>query len=287
MSGDFTLAHISDPHFGTVVPAVRRALLDELRAAPPDLIVLSGDITQRARRAQFQEAREFLAALPPVPRLCVAGNHDLPLFDVFTRVLRPYARFRHYIQRELEPVFDEARVAVIGVDATRRYRHVDGELDARQIERVAQRLARHERPFRIVVTHQPLATVRSGEQHNVAHGAPRALERWMTAGADLFLGGHIHLPYCVEVESAGGRSAALLQAGTCLSHRTRRGVPNSYNRITLRQATGERRMRMERRDFDAARGVFSTVGTHEAVHAVSAGRTNAKWLVARSDRTAA
>lgn len=262
------IAHISDPHFGTEVPEVRDALVAELRADPPELLLLTGDITQRARRAQFAAARAFLAALPPVPRVCLAGNHDLPLFDVFTRFTRPYGRFRHYISASLEPSFEDERVAVVSVDATSPWRHTDGAVDAQQVEGLAARLRGLRQPFRLVVTHQPLAPHSENEQDDVIHGAPLALQRWVDAGADLFLGGHIHLPYCMPVGTAdGSRHALLLQAGTCLSHRVRRGVPNSYNVVVLEQSPAQRRMRIERRDFDAAENRFVPRHRHLAVNA--------------------
>jgi len=276
------IAHLSDPHFGTIVPAVRDALLAELLAQPPDLILLTGDITQRARRDQFVHAREFLDALPPVPRLCLPGNHDLPLFDVITRAIKPYDHYRWYIAKDLEPTYVDERVAVLCIDATSRLRHKDGALSAQQIGRAATALQQLDRPFRIVATHQPLAAAVGSDLRNVAHGAPLALDRWMAAGADLFLGGHIHLPYCLEVRTTDHReSAVLLQAGTCLSRRVRDGIPNSWNMVTLVRLGGERRMHIERRDYDAASGRFIVARRHEAVSMMDRRRTGLNgWRLA-------
>lgn len=280
------IAHLSDPHFGTAVDAVREALLRELRLSPPDLVILTGDITQRARRAQFREAAEFLAALPAVPRLCLPGNHDIPLYDVCTRLLSPYRNYRRYIARDLAPVFLDGRVAVLTVDATRRWRHIDGQVDDRQIERVALRLRRSKQPFRLVCLHQPLAAVAAEDCHNVVHGADRALDRWIAAGADLFLGGHIHRPYCMEVRTGDRRDTSLLlQAGTCLSSRTREGIPNSYNMITLRREGGERHIRMERRDHDPRTGGFVVADLHEARSSMDRTRTGLNgWRLASAPR---
>jgi 3',5'-cyclic AMP phosphodiesterase CpdA len=279
------IAHLSDPHFGTAVPAVRGALLGELLANPPDLILVTGDITQRARRDQFVEARDFLRALPPVPKLCLPGNHDLPLFDVFTRALQPYDHYRRHISAELEPVFIDQRIAVLCIDATSRLRHKDGALSAEQIDRTAAKLARQTQPFRLVATHQPLAALDGRDQRNVAHGARRALDRWIAAGADLFLGGHIHLPYCLEVRTTDRRdSSVLAQAGTCVSRRVRDGIPNSYNLITLQQQAGERRMQIERRDYDAASGRFAPARRHEAVSMMDRLRTGLNgWRLTPGD----
>jgi hypothetical protein len=275
------IAHISDPHFGTEVPAVRSALLEALHAAPPDLIILTGDITQRARRGQFRLAAAFLGELPDVPRVCVPGNHDLPLFDLFTRLLRPYARYRRFMMRNLEPEFVDARLAVLCVDATRRTRHTDGVLTGPHIDRVAARLRSLTAPFRLIATHQPLVVPIGSERHNVAHGAPLALQAWIPAGADMFLGGHIHLPYCLEARTPdGAATGVVMQAGTCLSHRVRAGIPNSYNALSLHYVGAQRQMRIEQRTFDAAQGRFVTAMTHEANEPASAGRSELnRWTL--------
>ena len=276
------VAHLSDPHFGTVVPAVRDALLGELQTHPPDLILITGDITQRARRDQFVEARSFLDALPRVPRLCLPGNHDLPLFDVITRMVKPYDHYCWYISQDLQPEFVDERVAVLCVDATSRLRHKDGALTPSQIERTAERLAELDRPFSIVATHQPLAAVVNTDVRNVARGAGQALDRWIAAGADLFVGGHIHLPYCIEVHMTDRRqSSVLLQAGTCLSRRIRNGIQNSYNLVTLQRDGTERRMAIERRDYDAASGRFVLALQHEATSLMNRQRTRLNgWRLA-------
>ncbi|MET0282043.1 MAG: metallophosphoesterase [Steroidobacteraceae bacterium] len=268
------VAHLSDPHFGTVVPAVREALHAELHAQPPDLILLTGDITQRARRDQFVQARDFLASLPAVPRLCLPGNHDLPLFDLVARAVKPYDYYRQFISRDLQPQYVDDRIAVLCVDATSRFRHKDGKISQRQVEHTAAQLTQTRRPFRIVATHQPLAALVGSDRSNVAHGAERALDRWIAAGADLFLGGHIHLPYCLEVRTSDHRdSSVLLQAGTCLSRRVRDGIPNSYNLITLQRTGAERRILVERRDYDAASDRFILARRDEAGSMMDRGRT--------------
>ena len=85
------LLQISDPHFGTEQAPVVDALLTLAHAQRPDLVVLSGDITQRARRAQFAAARRFVERLAPSALLAIPGNHDIPLFNPVARLLWPYA----------------------------------------------------------------------------------------------------------------------------------------------------------------------------------------------------
>jgi len=252
------IAHLSDPHFGTVEPRVERALHADLRAVPLDLVVLTGDITQRARRAQFVAARAWMDALPDAPLLALPGNHDIPLFDLFTRLFRPYRLYRRYVHSDLERVYCDATLLVVGIDATRRGRHKHGVISRQQVEDTARLLRRSKAQTKIVATHQPLVVVTEDDVRNRARGAVAAVETWVEAGADLFLGGHIHLPYCREVAGRSpGTRAIVSQAGTAISRRTRGAQPNSYHRISLRgDGTG---LELERRDFDARAERF--VGT--------------------------
>ena len=136
------LLQISDPHFGTERPRVVDALLALIESMPPDLIFMSGDLTQRARRAQFGAARAFVDKLGETPTLIVPGNHDIPLFNLFARVFHPYANHQRVFGRELEPVYESPELLVIALNTTRPYRHKDGEVSMQQIKRVAERLER-------------------------------------------------------------------------------------------------------------------------------------------------
>ena len=222
------LLQISDPHFGTEQPPVVEALAALARQERPDLLVLSGDITQRARPAQFRAARTFVDRLG-VPLLAVPGNHDIPLFDLWTRLRRPYARHVAVFGTELEPLHASPDLMVVCVNTTRAWRHKHGEVSALQIDRVARTLSRaRAEQLRVVVVHQPVAVTRSDDVPNLLRGHAAALQRWATAGADLVMGGHIHLPYVMALHGLA-RPMWTVQAGTALSSRVRAGVPNSVN----------------------------------------------------------
>jgi 3',5'-cyclic AMP phosphodiesterase CpdA len=257
------LAHISDPHFGTEDLPVCSALRADLVQEAPDLVVLTGDITQRARSAQFVKARVFLDSLSPLPVLALPGNHDLPLFDLFTRFTAPYGRFRRHICGTLAPLWQGPQVAVIAVNSTRVMRHKHGELPAEIVGQVARQLAQLRQRFRVVALHHPLAVIEHTDVHNRARNADEALAQWIGAGADLFLGGHIHLPYCISA-GGGSRHAVVLQAGTSVSTRRRGGRPNSYNLVRFESNTPAR-MNIEQRDHDPATGRFVTSQARHAV----------------------
>jgi 3',5'-cyclic AMP phosphodiesterase CpdA len=253
------LLQISDPHFGTEQPAVVAALQALARQQQPDLLVLSGDITQRARPAQFRAARAFMDGLG-APVLALPGNHDIPLLDLWTRLRRPYARHIAAFGADLEPVHDTPTLLVLGVNTTRAWRHKHGEVSAQQIDRVAGRLARATAAqLRVVVVHQPAAVPGTEDTANLLRGRAAALPCWAAAGADIVMGGHIHLP-CVIAQPGLARPLWVVQAGTAVSSRVRRGVPNSVNLLRWGgQATPADCCEVEQWDFCAAEQAFARV----------------------------
>jgi 3',5'-cyclic AMP phosphodiesterase CpdA len=256
------LLHISDTHFGTEEAPVVAALQALAKEQKPDGLILSGDITQRARGPQFAAARKFCDSLAIPQVLTLPGNHDIPLYNVAARMFAPYGGYMEAFGRELEPELEFGDVVLIGVNTTRPERHKDGEVSDRQIARVVQRLQRARREqLRVVVTHQPACVMRAEDEKDRLHNGEAAVQAWAKAGADLVLGGHIHLPFvsdlCARSEGTA-RPMYCVQAGTALSHRVRHGSPNSINIIRWKSpAPAERRIvRVERWDYDLADGRF-------------------------------
>ncbi len=265
--------HISDTHFGTEQPPVVEALVALAQAQRPDVVVLSGDITQRGRRAQYRAARAFVDRLG-APVLAIPGNHDIALFDLAARLFHPYAVHREAFGDVLEPVHESSELLLLCVNTTRPWRHKNGEVSAAQVERVARRLAMA-RPgqLRVVAVHQPIAVLRAQDAPNRLRGSEAALQRWAAAGADLVLGGHIHLPYVTNVAPeaplpGSARPLWVVQAGTAVSSRVRSGVPNSVNLIHWTTQSGVGRCRIEQWDHAAAEHAF----VHRAVTEVEPDR---------------
>lgn len=229
------LLQISDPHFGTEQPPVAEALLQLAHEIRPAALIVSGDITQRARRAQFEAAREFVARISAPAVVAIPGNHDIPLFNVIARMFYPYAGFERAFGADLEPQWRNDDFLVIAVNTTRPARHKDGEVSREQILRVSKLLAgASARQIRIVVTHQPVHVLRETEVHNQLHGHAEAVQAWSAAGADVIMGGHIHLPYIAPLHEhyeSLQRRCWIVQAGTAVSARVRRRHPNSVNLI--------------------------------------------------------
>jgi 3',5'-cyclic AMP phosphodiesterase CpdA len=256
------LLQVSDPHFGTERAHVAAALVGLAREQQPSVLVLSGDITQRARRHEFRAAVDFVRSLEVPCCLVVPGNHDLPLFNLAARMFYPYAGYARAFGADLEPEHESAALLVLCVNTTRPHRLTDGEVSAEQVDRVAKRLRRAAREqLRVVVTHQPVHVIRDSDLKNLLHGRERAVRAWSAAGADVILGGHIHLPYVRPLAEAFGglpRRVWAVQAGTAISERVRGGISNSVN-LLRHDPTQTLVCSVERWDYDTDRAVFARV----------------------------
>lgn len=249
-----TLLQISDTHFGTEQPPVVAALEAHVQEFGADLLVLSGDITQRARNSQFAAAQAFVKRLEGygIPHtLVIPGNHDLPLYNLPVRFLQPYGNYRRHFGRDLEPIFENDELLVIGLNTTHPRRHKDGLVSSSQVRKVADRLQRcAPDKLRIVVAHQPFGSMEISDLSNLQHGALAALVRWADHGLDMVMGGHIHLPYVLPLSNqypSLSREIWIVQAGTTLSSRVRGSSPNSFNRVLVEP---DKQVRVERWDFN-------------------------------------
>lgn len=252
------LLQLSDLHFGTERASVVEALAVLAHEQRPDVLVLCGDLTQRARPGQFRAVRAFVHGLG-VPMLAVPGNHDLPLFDLWTRLCRPYARYRAAFGADLEPVYRSPALMVVGVNTTRAWRHQAGEISACQVDRVAAWLqGAGAAQLRIVVTHQPVAVTRADEHPALLRGHALALQCWAGAGADLVLSGHLHQPGVVALPGLV-RPMWTVQAGTAVSSRVRAGQPNSVNLLRWGGGSAPGVCQIEQWDFSAECRAFVRV----------------------------
>lgn len=265
------IAHISDTHFGTDVEDVVTAISYSIKSAAPDLVIFSGDITQRARRHQFEAAKVFLKALN-IKTLTVPGNHDLPLFDLVTRLTNPYRLYKQYFgAREFVEIHED--IAIVGLDATGPYRHKQGQLDLNHVTKVltAARDKISESGILIVSVHQPLMTAWREDRTEEMIGEDKVANLFSRLRVDAVLSGHVHVPLICTTEKAYAHLPyAFIHsgAGTAVSYRVREGSPNSYNLLEV----GKDAISITQQDY------------HEGSKAFKAGETfsfkrNAKgWL---------
>src|SRR5690625_2685214 len=220
------ILHISDLHFGPrYIPSVGEALLRSAAELDPAIIVISGDFTQRAKRAQFQEAREYLERLPDRPVVVTPGNHDIPLYRIHERVFTPEALYREYISDELNTVLMREDAVIVALDSTSPLRSItNGRLSRRQLEFAREAFESAPKgAIRILVTHHNLAPAPDWEGGSVMHGAKGILRFLNEIGVEIVLAGHLHRAYNASSldifdQHPPGQGVRIVQAGRSEEH---------------------------------------------------------------------
>jgi 3',5'-cyclic AMP phosphodiesterase CpdA len=268
-----TLAHLSDLHFGRTDPALIEPLVATIDAVRPDVVVVSGDLTQRARAAEFREARAFLDRLAK-PQVVVPGNHDVPLYRVWERFFSPFGKYKRFLSEDLEPSFSDAEIAVIGINTARSLTFKDGRINEEQMAAIQRRLdPLPEAVTKIVVTHHPFDLPDQSGDVDLVGRATKAMEVFSRCGVDLLLAGHTHMSEAGDTSGRheiAGYSALVVQAGTATSTRGR-GEENSFNVLRVASDTID----VERMVWDAA-----TAGWRQATTERFA-RDGSRWIECR------
>ncbi|NJN45155.1 MAG: 3',5'-cyclic-nucleotide phosphodiesterase [Candidatus Competibacteraceae bacterium] len=263
------LMHFSDLHFGKhFLPPVAEALLTSCKQLQPPLMVISGDLTQRAKREEFRQAREFFARLPDVPRILIPGNHDVPLYRIWERISNPHGNYREFISPTLNSTLRLDNAMIVGLDSTNPHRAItNGRITAEQLAFCAKAFEGLPPEIaRIVVLHHHLIPAPGYKRIAPISQAKQALDQFTQLRVDLILAGHLHRAYVgnsLDVYSGQERDhgIVIVQCGTSTSRRGRgfEREKNTFNWVRLRTATIE----VEHFMYFEDRQAFSPVSRHE------------------------
>ena len=228
------IVHLSDIHFGTADHAVVNRAVEKINEIGPDIVIVSGDLTQRARSDEFRQAREFLDRLP-MPQIVVPGNHDVPLYNVFDRLFRGTKKFERYITNDLSPKYVDNEMAIVGVNTARSLTIKNGRINQEQVDHIRSTFAGlSDEMLKVVVTHHPFDLPEGYDGHDVVGRAKKAMPLIADCGGDVFLAGHLHVSNidttAKRYKLENGRVALVIQAGTAASARVR-GEAHSFNLI--------------------------------------------------------
>ena len=254
-----TLVHLSDLHFGKVDDKLLDPLRELVHSLAPDVVVVSGDLTQRAKSEQFEQARAWLDTLPG-PQIIVPGNHDISLYNVFRRFLLPLTRYKRYITDDLDPIYVDDEIAVLGVNTARSLTFKDGRVNKEQVAVIREQLAGlPPHTTRIIVTHHPFDLPESEDRDDLVDRAPMAMKAFADCGVDLLLSGHMHASHAGNTSARYQMSeyaALVVQAGTATSTRGR-GEVNSFNVVRVEHE----RVEVDRYGWDDLSKRFSLMTT--------------------------
>jgi 3',5'-cyclic AMP phosphodiesterase CpdA len=232
------LFHVSDVHFGREDKAAIAWFEALVAAELPDAVVMTGDLTMRARRSEFATGLEWLRRLDR-PVTVEVGNHDLPYFNLWERLFAPYRRMRA-IEQAIEKPLDLPGVTIIPLKTTARaqfrFNWAKGRVSRQALGAALERI--EEAPgdrLVFVACHHPLIEPHTRATAQTHRGA-EALTALAEAGADAVLTGHVHDAFDIE-HRVGDATVRLIGAGT-LSERTRT-TPPSFNEIRIENGVFE------------------------------------------------
>jgi 3',5'-cyclic AMP phosphodiesterase CpdA len=254
-----TLVHLSDLHFGKVDESLLEPLRALIHEIAPDVVVVSGDLTQRAKSEQFEQAKAWLDTLPG-PQIIVPGNHDISLYNVFRRFVKPLERYKRYITDDLDPIYVDEEIAVLGVNTARSLTFKDGRVNKEQVASIKEQLAELDPKItRIIVTHHPFDLPLHHDEDDLVDRAPMAMKAFADCGVDLLLSGHMHTSHAGNTSERyqfSEYAALVVQAGTATSTRGR-GEVNSFNVVRVEHD----RVEVDRYGWDEVGRQFSLMKT--------------------------
>jgi len=225
------IMHISDLHFGMHRPEILAAFLNDVEEFKPEVVLISGDITQRAKKAQFQMAHDFIQAIPNLV-LCVPGNHDIAFYNIFKRWLNPFDHYRHYIAASLQARYENNTVRILGVNSADADKIKDGTLSEKELQTIDHYFSESTHQFNILFFHHNFSYFEG--MHGPLKNEKEIVAFLKNSLVDLVCTGHLHYSNQGLIERNDGKKCILLHAGSLMCERTRDNL-NSYYLITVQQ----------------------------------------------------
>lgn len=219
-----TIVHLSDLHFDLIDDRLLAPARSAIDAISPDVLAVSGDLTQDATRQEFVRAIEWIRSLPGRP-IIVPGNHDMAFYNPVRRATQRLSLFRQLVTNDREPFYQDAEITVLGLNTARISHLRDGRIRKWQVDRLEERMkAAGPGAIRVLVTHHPFDLPADFHDRELVGNGREYLPR-VIKHIDLLLAGHMHVsfagPTAVRFKVPGVSSAIFVQAGTALSTRTR------------------------------------------------------------------
>ncbi len=228
------IVHLSDLHFGRNDENVVQSIIQSVKAIKPDILVVSGDLTQRAKASEFKSAREFLRALQ-FKKIVIPGNHDIPLYNPLARLIAPFANYKKYISKNLQPVYADNEISIVGLNTARRSKITRGKISSEQIDVLKKSFKKAGSAIRILVAHHPFDLPDRYGTRKMVVGAKKNMQNLVNADVDLILGGHMHISHARSIADRykiNGKAALVVQAST-VSNRSR-GEKPTFNVIQIK-----------------------------------------------------
>lgn len=250
------IAHISDIHFGRIAhPGIVQALIRDINASNVDIVVVSGDLTQRAFPNQFRAARRMLDAFD-APTLTVPGNHDVyPWWRIFSRLIDPLRRFRRYIEADMAPRRELSGVVIQGINSAFGWTIQGGKITTTELDQVRAGFeTAPEGAARILVVHHHLTELKELPDHDLSRGAHAAFSVAHEMGVDIILCGHLHVSHVAHItRHKGAKPIIVATSGTSTSSRSRGAhKANYYNIIAITRSE----IALEERLFEEESDLF-------------------------------
>ncbi len=248
------IIQISDLHFGMNQTEIIEYFLEDLASIKPDVIIISGDLTQRATEEHYQLFQKFLKLLPVAQVLIVPGNHDIPMYNPIERLLYPFSRYKEFVSPQLESSYMNKEVNILGVNSATPYKVKDGRLGERTIKRIKNHFSATDNQLNILFFHHNLNYF-SG-MHHPLNNAEEFIEYLKESPIHIVCTGHLHYATLKLITKNHQGQCAILHAGSLLCERTKDGK-NSYYLIESDQL----KCKIEWRVFE--NNAFSSHQTHE------------------------